>query len=116
MLSAVADRASRKALREFLKNNSSEDGIVSTVSFARRKCLAGNTGLGILYSAQRADIVESLLYGLVNPDLRKAAQTNTAGQLIDWIDHFNPAARQLDDMTLSRYTTAITDMPNYNLF
>ncbi len=115
LLSTVENKSSRKALKEFLKSNSSKDGIMPTASFSGRKRLAGNAGLGIPYSAQRANIVESLLYGLVCPELRNASQTNTAGQLIDWIDHFNPVARRLDDMTLSRYTIAITDMPNYNL-
>ncbi|MCF6313414.1 MAG: asparagine synthase (glutamine-hydrolyzing) [Verrucomicrobiales bacterium] len=115
LLSVTQNKANRLALKEFLSYNGAEDGVMSLANTRRRNRLAQSSDLGIPYSAQRAEILELLLIGAVNPDLKKSAQTNVSRQLLDWLDLYEPNARKLDDMTLSRFTTSVTDLPNYNL-
>ena len=115
LLEAVQDKKNVQALKDFIKDNGPEDGVLSKATPQRRNTLAGASSAGIPYAAQRADILQDMLRNVLNPEFRASVMLNPAGQLIDWLDHYNPQARRLDDMTLSRFTSAITDMPNYNL-
>lgn len=115
LLEAVQHKTNRQALKAFTKHNGPEDGVLTLASARRRNMLAGASSKGIPYAAQRAEIFEKLLRGMLNPDFATTSRGNPAGQLLDWIDAYNPAARRLDDMTLSRFTSAITDLPIYNL-
>ncbi len=115
LLCAVQDKAGRRAMKEFLADNGPEDGVLTLASAAKRNRLAGASNAGIPYAAQRAAIFEDLMKNMLNRDFAASTMSNPAGQLLDWIDLNHPGARRLDDMSLSRYTSAVTEMSIYNL-
>lgn len=115
LLKAAGDRSGRRAVKQFLVENGALDGVLSKATPKLRTRLAGSNGSGVPYSAMRASILEHLLGFVLTRDLQAAARPDPAGQLLDWLDQRAPGAHRLDDVTLSRFTSAITDMSTYNL-
>lgn len=115
LLKSASDRAGQRAVKKFLLENGALDGVLSRANPNMRDGLAEVSGGGVPYSAMRALILEQLLNVVLTRDFQAAARPNPAGQLLDWLDQRAPGARRLDDVTLSRFTSAITDMSTYNL-
>lgn len=115
LLMSASDRAGRRAVKHFLVENGALDGVLSKATPKLQNQLAGSNSSGVPYAAMRASILEELLGYVLSRDLQAAARPDPAGQLLDWLDQRAPGARRLDDVTLSRFTSAITDMSTYNL-
>ncbi|MBU1212419.1 MAG: asparagine synthase (glutamine-hydrolyzing) [Alphaproteobacteria bacterium] len=116
LIEASGGNGASNQLQQFLKANGLEDGVLASATYRRRSKLANGSSAAIPYSALRASVIQDVFGRCVSSDFRSQVQPDPAVQLLEWIDHHDPAARKkLNDMALSRYASAITDMPNYHL-
>ncbi|MGI9356110.1 MAG: asparagine synthetase B family protein, partial [Rhizobiaceae bacterium] len=115
LLKAAGEPGGWRAILRFLRDHGFEDGVMARATPMRRNKLAGTNGSGVPYAAVRASLLQYFLGYVLRRDFQAAGQPDPAGQLLDWLDLRAPGARKLDDVTLSRFTAAVTDMPSQNL-
>ena len=104
-----------RAILRFIREHGFEDAVMARSTPFRRNRLAGPNGSGVPYAAVRASLLQYQLGYMLRREFQSAGQPDPAGQLLDWLDLRSPGARKLDDVTLSRLTSALTDMPTHNL-
>ena len=114
LLKSASDPGGWRAILRFLREHGFEDGVMARATPLRRNRLAGPNGSGVPYAAIRASLLQYLMGYVLRRDFQAAGQSDPAGQLLDWLDQRSPGARKLDDVTLSRFTSAVTDMPTHN--
>lgn len=100
---------------KFLARHGARDGVMTRATPILRKRLSGPKALGVPYAAIRASHLRYFLSYVLQGEFQRKGQPDPDVQVLDWLDRRAPGARQLDDVTLSRFTAALTDMPVYNL-
>lgn len=119
------DGGVKSDLARLLREHGPRDGVLPQIAPACRRlarwredgCSAQD---GLPYVALRALIGSRagrwLTSGAFQQQLRAdEGEPDTAGDLLRWLAQRSPRARSLDDVSLSRLISAITDLPGYNL-
>ncbi len=105
------------ALAGFLRSFGPRDGVLGAITPELRREFAWTTRGGTPYAVLRAAAAGRGAALLTTADFRRQAQGDgrPARVLLDWLSVRAPAARMLDDSTLSRFVALQTDLPAYNL-
>ncbi len=120
LLAEVADGGSSgagAALADFLKSYGPRDGVLGAITPQLRRDYAWSARGGTPYAVLRAAVAGKGAGLLTTGDFRRQAQAGgrPARVLLDWLSQRAPAAKRLDDSTLSRFVALQTDLPAYNL-
>jgi asparagine synthase (glutamine-hydrolysing) len=113
----LADEASgqRQGLSRFLADHGPRDGVLASITPRLRARLAWSDTGGAPYSAMRGRVADRGVRFLTTRNFRRQVERNPECALLDWLADRAPAARMLDDVTLSRFVSLHTDLPHYNL-
>lgn len=119
LLAEAAETGRCGNLSRFVAEHGPRDGVFGAISPGVRRRLAWSESGGTPYAAMRGHIAGRGTRVLMTADFRRQAQAGGQGPppraLLDWLSLRAPAARRLDDFTLSRLVALTTDLPRYNL-
>lgn len=119
LLAAAAETGDASRLARFVATHGPRDGVFGAISPGLRRRLAWSTRGGTPYGAMRAQISSRAAGILTTRAFRHQAaaggQPRPARALLDWLSLRAPDARRLEDFTLSRLVSMLTDLPRYNL-
>ncbi|HET6618497.1 MAG TPA: asparagine synthase (glutamine-hydrolyzing) [Dongiaceae bacterium] len=114
-LLADAARGRGSGLAGFLADHGPRDGVLASITPKLRARLAWSDGGGVPYAAMRGRVANRGVRFLTTRDFRRQVERNPEQALLGWLADLTPAARRLDDVTLSRFVALHTDLPHYNL-
>jgi asparagine synthase (glutamine-hydrolysing) len=115
LLAAAANGAGSSALSKFLVGRGPRDGVMPSITPRLRSEMAWSDQGGVPYTALRVQAAERNMRYLMAPDFRREAGSSPSRDMLDWLSGTFPDARVLDDVTLSRFVSLLTDLPRYNL-
>jgi asparagine synthase (glutamine-hydrolysing) len=115
LLAAAANGDDPSALSRFLATHDPRDGVMSLITPRLRAEMAWSDQGGAPYAALRSRAAERNMRYLLTPDFSREANSSPSRDMLDWLSGTFPDARRLDDVTLSRFVSLLTDLPRYNL-